>query len=83
MKLPSFGSLRVQRNPKRWHWLDSLWRVNLLPNHTATKNIFVTDTENRILEAISDYKDALLVMSQYPECFEAYKNLIQKKNDLR
>ena len=78
MKLPSSGKILGRKTPTM-HWLDSLWRVNLLPNHTATKNIFVTDTENRILEIISDYKDAIHVMSQYPECFEAYKNLIQKR----
>ena len=50
-----------------------------MPNHTATKNIFVTDTENRILEVISDRKDIIRIISQCPECFEAYKNLIHKR----
>lgn len=36
-------------------------------------------TENSLLRIAEDYYDAIRIMSQYPECFHAYKSLIQRK----
>ena len=51
--------------------------MNLLDNHTVTENKSVT--ENRIFQIVNDHYDAIQIMSQYPECLRAYKELIQKK----
>jgi hypothetical protein len=50
--------------------------VNLMANGVRDyKNV----TENSLLRIVDDHYDAISIMSQYPECFEAYKSLIQKK----
>jgi hypothetical protein len=36
-------------------------------------------TENTLLRVVDDYHDALSIMAQYPECFQAYKSHIQRK----
>lgn len=41
-------------------------------------NIYM-NTEDKLFQYLDDYKDALLIMSQYPECLLAYKEFIRKK----
>jgi hypothetical protein len=48
-----------------------------LGNHTVAKHKNVT--EATLLRVVDDYHDAIMIMAQYPECFQAYKSLIQRK----
>jgi hypothetical protein len=51
-----------------------------MANGTADyKNV----TEDRLLRIAGDLHDAIMVMSQYPECFQAYKDLIHKKRSIK
>ena len=40
---------------------------------------YINETEITLHRVVDDYYDAISIMSQYPECFQAYKSHIQKK----
>jgi hypothetical protein len=51
--------------------------VNLLDNPTVLKDKNVAETT--LLRVVEDYYDAIRIMVQYPDCFQAYKSHIQRK----